>query len=199
MHKKIILASTSRYRRELLGRLQLPFDVKAPNVDEAARDGESCADTALRLAIAKARAIADLPDCTAALVIGSDQVAELEGRAIGKPGTRENARAQLHAMRGKQLIFHTGVALIDAATGRAQSCVVPTHVTMRHYSDAAIEYYLDHENALDCAGSAKSEGLGAALIASMRSDDPTALIGLPLIALTTMLADAGIEVLSERH
>jgi septum formation protein len=198
LNKKIILASTSRYRRELLIRLQLPFDVVAPRVDETALTGEACADTALRLSIAKARVVAaDLPVGEAAVVIGSDQVAELNGQAIGKPGTRENARAQLQAMRGNQLIFHTGLALVDAASGRVQSCVVPTTVAMRNYSDAAIEYYLDHENALDCAGSAKSEGLGAALIASMRSDDPTALVGLPLIALTSMLSAENIEVLSE--
>jgi septum formation protein len=197
LKKKLLLASTSRYRRELLLRLQLPFDVIAPTVDESAISSETCAETATRLAIAKARAGALRCGWTDGLVIGSDQVADLNGHALGKPGTTENAIAQLRAMRGQQVIFHTALTLLDIASRREQSVVVPTTVMLRHYSDVAITNYLARENALDCAGSAKSEGLGAALIASMQSDDPTALIGLPLIALVTMLQHEGIEVLDE--
>lgn len=198
--KSVILASTSRYRAELLARLKIAFIVVAPTTDEAALAGEGCHDTAERLALAKARdgamqAVSHLRLPTG-LVIGSDQVAELNGMALGKPGTRVRALAQLQAMRGQTVVFHTALAVIDIASGRAQSQVVPTLVTMRHYSDAQIETYLDHENALDCAGSAKSEGLGVALIAGMTSDDPSALIGLPLIALTHMLSREGVEVLS---
>jgi septum formation protein len=196
LKKKIILASTSRYRAELLSRLKLAFGVESPSADEAPLAGETPAATALRLAEAKARNVAALRHGQAAVVIGSDQVADLDGQQIGKPGTRERAREQLRAMRAKTVIFHTAVAVIDCANGEMQSEVVATNVTFRDYSDAEIENYLDRENALDCAGSAKSEGLGAALILRMRSDDPTALIGLPLLALHRMLANAGIEVLS---
>lgn len=130
-----------------------------------------------------------------ALIIGSDQVAELDGMPIGKPGTREAARRQLNAMRGRSLIFHSGVALIDADTGHSQSIVIPTTVVFREFGIVEIERYLNLEDALDCAGSAKSEGLGIALIASMQSDDPTALVGLPLIALCGMLRQEGFNVL----
>ncbi len=200
--KTVILASTSRYRAQLLARLKVPFSIVAPESDESVIVGEHCRDTALRLAVNKARdgALKVLPATAAGslggLVIGSDQVADLNGQALGKPGDRAVARAQLQAMRGKIIIFHTALALFDMASGRIQVKVVPTSVSMRAYTDAQIDYYLDHEDALDCAGSAKSEGLGAALIASMTSDDPTALVGLPLIALTSMLAAEGIEVLS---
>jgi septum formation protein len=214
----IILASTSRYRAELFARLQLPFHVVAPKTDEARLGGETCRDMALRLAIAKARAgaavaggaasapsasrdvarqdVARIRDGANALVIGSDQVAELNGEALGKPGTRENALTQLRAMRGQTVVFHTAIALFNVATNRLHADVVPTTVAMRRSTDAALEHYLDHEHALDCAGSAKSEGLGAALIQSMTSEDPTALIGLPLLRLIDMLALEGIEVLS---
>lgn len=200
VHKPLMLASTSRYRAELLGRLQLPFATVAPACSEAALPGESCTATATRLAIAKARdgvsiATKDM-GWVDGVVIGSDQVADMNGVALGKPGTRQRAFLQLQSMRGQTVIFHTALALIDIASGRTQSQLVATTVTMRHYSDAQIGFYLDHEDVLDCAGSAKSEGLGAALIAGMTSDDPTALIGLPLIALTTMLYREGIEVLS---
>ncbi len=131
-----------------------------------------------------------------ALIIGSDQVADLDGRQIGKPGTRERAREQLRTMRGRTLLFHTALALVNVASGREQLRVVPTTVCFRPYSDNEIEYYLDHESALDCAGSAKSEGLGAALIASMSSEDPTALVGLPLLSLVEMLSAEGLQVLS---
>ncbi|MBC7622511.1 MAG: septum formation protein Maf [Aeromicrobium sp.] len=199
--KSLVLASTSRYRAELLNRLQLPYSVIAPNCDEAPLAGEDCASTAIRLAAAKARAGAVGAGAMQAglasgLIIGSDQVADLEGVALGKPGTRDNAIKQLREMRGKRVVFHTALALLDVASGRLQRVVVPTVVIMRGYSDEAISCYLDRENALDCAGSAKSEGLGAALIATMTSDDPTALVGLPLLSLITMLANEGVEVLT---
>jgi septum formation protein len=194
---KIILASTSRYRADLLKRLQIPFDVAKPAIDESPHAGESPADTALRLAIAKALVVADAPNQTAdTLIIGSDQVADLNGKQLGKPGTRENAILQLQAMRGQTVIFHTAVALVHAKSRRIHSRAVPTEVTFRDYSDREIENYLDREDALDCAGSAKSEGLGAALISRMKSDDPTALIGLPLLALMDMLAEENIRVLA---
>ena len=194
--KSLVLASTSRYRAELLNRLQLPYSVIAPSCDEAPLAGEDCAGTATRLAAAKARAGAVRAGHASGLIIGSDQVADLEGVALGKPGTRDNAIKQLREMRGKRVVFHTALALLDVASGRLQQVVVPTVVTMRGYSDEAISCYLDRENALDCAGSAKSEGLGAALIATMTSDDPTALVGLPLLSLITMLANEGVEVLT---
>lgn len=199
---KIILASTSRYRAELLNRLQISFDVIKPAVDETPIAGEPPAATALRLAIAKAQIVADTVadasahDASNILVIGSDQVADLNGQQLGKPGTRERARAQLQAMRGQTLIFHTAVALVHARTRRIQSRIVPTEVVFRDYRDDEIENYLDRENALDCAGSAKSEGLGAALILRMTSDDPTALVGLPLLALTDMFAQENFWVLA---
>lgn len=194
---KIILASTSRYRADLLKRLQIPFDVAKPAIDESPHLGETPADTALRLAIAKALVVADAPNQTAdTLIIGSDQVADLNGKQLGKPGTRENATLQLQAMRGQTVIFHTAVALVHVGTRRIHSRILPTEVTFRDYSDHEIENYLDREDALDCAGSAKSEGLGAALISRMTSDDPTALIGLPLLALMDMLAEENIRVLA---
>lgn len=188
------MASTSRYRAELLSRLQLPFETASPDIDEAPLAGEEPAETALRLALAKARRIAiDRPD---ALIIGADQVADLSGRHIGKPGTRERAREQLSQMRGQTLVFHSALALINTESGREQVLNVPTQVRFRNYSDGELENYLDRENALDCAGSAKAEGLGLALIDAIQSDDPSALIGLPLIALTGMLANEGLHVLA---
>ena len=193
LKKKIILASTSPYRAELLRRLQIPFAVSRPATDEAALSGETPAQTALRLSLAKARSVeGQFPD---ALIIGSDQVAELDGAPIGKPGTRNAARLQLQKMRGQTLIFHSGVALLNTGSGDAQSTVVATSVRFRDYSTGEIEAYLNGEDALDCAGSAKSEGLGIALIAAMQSDDPTALVGLPLIALCGMLRQEGFQVL----
>ena len=194
MKKKIILASTSRYRAELLQRLQLPFEVTKPDADQAPLAGEKPAQTAARLSLAKAASVAGT--FPGSLIIGSDQVAELAGMSIGKPGSPEGARQQLQAMRGKTLAFHSGIALHDTDSGRAQSAVVVTMVRLREYSDAEIEYYLEHEHALDCAGSAKSEGLGVALIAAMQSEDPTALVGLPLIALVSMLRNEGYGVLA---
>ena len=193
LKKKIVLASTSRYRAELLARLRLPFDIAAPDANESPLPNEKPAQTALRLSLAKARSV-----CAAhpgSLIIGSDQVADLNGLPIGKPGTSDGARRQLQSMRGQLLVFHSGIALVDADTGREQSAVVVTAVRFRHFTDDEIEHYLEHENALDCAGSAKSEGLGIALIAAMQSDDPTALVGLPLIQLTTMLRTEGVGVL----
>ena len=190
---RLILASSSRYRRALLQRLCLPFDVIVPDIDEQPTAGEAPEATALRLAEQKAAAVAQINPGT--LIIGSDQVATLDGEQIGKPGTRERAFAQLKNMRAKTLIFQTALALVDAKSGRIQSRIVPTTVLFRDFSDAEINYYLDHENALDCAGSAKSEGLGAALMARMNSDDPTALIGLPLLALIEMLSAEGVKVL----
>lgn len=204
---KIILASTSRYRAELLTRLQIPFAIVKPAVDEAPLPGESPAATALRLSIAKAIVVAestnaasnhdiDYPKLTSTLIIGSDQVADLNGQQLGKPGLRDRAKEQLQAMRGQTVIFHTALAVVHVETRRTQSLIEPTKVTFRNYSDNEIENYLDRENALDCAGSAKSEGLGAALISRMTSNDPTALIGLPLLALTEMLAKEGYRVLA---
>jgi septum formation protein len=194
LKKKIVLASTSRYRADLLHRLRLPFEVTRPHADESPLPGEGPAQTAVRLSLAKARSVAGT--FPGSLIIGSDQVADLNGFPIGKPGTLARARDQLRAMRGELLIFHSGIALLNADTGSTQSCSVPTTVRFRNYSDAEIEHYLQRENALDCAGSAKSEGLGIALLAAMHSDDPTALVGLPLIALATMLNSEGVGVLT---
>jgi septum formation protein len=194
LKKKIVLASTSRYRAELLTRLQIPFATGRPDCDEAPLADETPAATALRLAVAKAQSVADAH--RDALIIGSDQVADLAGMPLGKPGTRERARAQLAAMRGQTVVFHTAIALLDASAGKVESRLVPTTVQLRPYTNAEIENYLDREDALDCAGSAKSEGLGVALIQSMSSDDPTALVGLPLIALTDLLAGMGVQVLA---
>ncbi len=189
---RLVLASTSPFRRELLGRLQLPFDIAAPDLDEAALPGEAPAATAERLSLEKAKAVAArFPD---ALIIGSDQVAYQGESAYGKPGTRIKAIRQLQAMRGKVVVFHTGLCLLNAASGRAQVCGVPTEVHFRELSDAEIERYLDREDALNCAGSAKSEGLGIALLESLRGDDPNALIGLPLIALCKMLRAEGVAL-----
>ncbi|SMB26620.1 hypothetical protein SDENCHOL_20181 [Sterolibacterium denitrificans] len=189
---RLILASTSTFRRELLARLQIPFETAAPDTDEAALPGETPPITAERLAREKAQAVAArYPN---ALIIGSDQVAYCADEIYGKPGTRENAIKQLQSMRGKEVIFHTGLCLLDAASGRCQVGGVPTIVRFRDMGDAEIQRYLDRENALNCAGSAKSEGLGIALMDYMRGDDPNALIGLPLIALCRMLRAEGIEL-----
>jgi septum formation protein len=189
---RLILASTSPYRRELLARLQVPFEVAAPDTDESPLLGEEPAATAERLAAAKARAVADRePD---ALVIGSDQVAYLGETRFGKPGTRANAIAQLRTMSGHTVVFHTGLCLLNAATGRVHLRGIPTEVRFRELSDAEIAGYLNKEDALNCAGSARSEGLGIALLEYMRGDDPNALIGLPLIALAEMLRAEGIAL-----
>lgn len=189
---RIILASASVYRRGLLERLQLPFDIEIPAVDESPLSDESAMRTALRLAEMKARAVTGVVE--GALVIGSDQVAEAEGARFGKPGNHAAAVAQLQALRGKKVTFHTAVCLFNAASGRAQTANVPTAVTFRHYTDGEIERYLRTEKPYDCAGSAKIEGLGIALVERVVSDDPTALIGLPLVRLTEMLRNEGVQV-----
>lgn len=189
---QIILASTSTFRRELLARLQLPFDTVAPDADETPLPGESPAATAERLAELKARAVAGR--YADALIIGSDQVAYCGSQRFSKPGTRESAIRQLRAMRGNTVVFHTGLCLLNTKTGHTQLTGVPTEVGFRQLSDAEIERYLDREDALNCAGSAKSEGLGISLLEFMRGDDPNALVGLPLIALSRMLRAEGVEL-----
>ena len=193
--RRIVLASTSRYRRELLTRLGLPFDVAAPEVDEAPHPDEFASQTALRLAETKARAVANaFPD---SLIIGSDQVLMLENEQLGKPGNFENAFAQLKKMQGKAMVFHTALCLLNSRTGQTQLRDVPTTIHLRNLSDAQIENYLRKEQPYDCAGSARSEGLGIALIARYKTADPNALIGLPLIALTEMLANEGVDPLRD--
>jgi septum formation protein len=186
----LILASTSVYRRELLERLRIPFEVVSPQVDETPLTSESSLELALRLANAKAAAVAKAHPH--AWVIGSDQVADLCGAAIGKPGNFERAMAQLQLMRGQTVTFHTALCLMKGDIQTTLS--IPTEVTFRKLSDAVLESYLLAEEPYDCAGSAKSEGLGISLLESIKSDDPTALIGLPLIALTGLLRDAGFEI-----
>lgn len=196
MARQVVLASTSRYRSALLDRLGIVYSSAAPNVDESPLAGENPRDLAIRLSIAKARAVGKaFPD---ALVIGSDQVAEMEGRPIGKPGSKSAAIAQLRAMSGKTLVFHSGVALLNARNDTVQALSVPTLVEFRVLEPAWIVAYTSREPAYDCAGSAKVEGLGISLMQRVQSDDPTALIGLPLIALTQMLADQGLHVLGAR-
>ena len=186
----LVLASGSPYRHQLLARLGVPFEPWSPQVDESALAGESPRETARRLARSKAQAAhAKFPD---ALVVGSDQVAELDARPIGKPANRANATQQLRMMRGRVVQFHTAVCLL--ADGRLQEETVTTEVAFRDLTDAEIERYLDREPAFDCAGSAKSEALGIALLDRLSGDDPTALVGLPLIALARMLRAEGIEV-----
>lgn len=192
----LILASTSPYRRALLERLRLPFEVVAPAVDETPRRGESPMQTALRLAASKAEAVVSAAG--GALIIGSDQVAVLDGQPLGKPGDHAAAVKQLQAMRGQRVVFHTALCLLNAASGRTQLENVPTSVFFRNFSDAQIEHYLRMEQPYDCAGSAKIEGLGIALVERIESDDPSALIGLPLMKLATMLRNEGIEVIPGR-
>ncbi|RXZ45106.1 Maf family protein [Crenobacter cavernae] len=191
---RLVLASTSRFRRELLSRLALPFEAAAPLCDETPLPGESALDTALRLARIKATSLAErYPD---ALLIGSDQVALLGDEQLGKPGTLDDARAMLSAMSGKTVLFHTALALYNGETGRLQEAVDVTRVTMRTLTLSQIDAYLMREpDALFCAGAAKSEGLGGALIERIESTDPNALIGLPLFELITMLKNEGVEVL----
>ena len=188
--RPLVLGSTSRYRRELLARLGLPFDIAAPAVDETPLPAEPPRALALRLALAKAHAVAGQhPE---AVVIGSDQVADLDGAPLGKPGNHERATAQLRRMSGQTVIFQTAVAVVCRATGFEQVDLAPVRVRFRTLSDAEIERYLRIEEPYDCAGSAKSEGLGIALLDAIDSDDPTALIGLPLIRTCRMLRAAGL-------
>ena len=190
--RTLVLGSTSRYRRELLQRLGLPFTVAAPDVDETPLQGEAPRALALRLALAKAHAVAaQHPD---AVVIGSDQVADLHGQPLGKPGTHERASAQLQRMSGETVIFQTAVAVVCAATGFEQVDLAPVEVRFRTLTGDEIERYLHAEQPYDCAGSAKSEGLGITLLDAIDSDDPTALIGLPLIRTCRMLRAAGLTL-----
>ena len=190
--RPLILGSSSRYRRELLGRLGLPFTVESPDLDETPLPGELPRVLAMRLALAKALAVAARHP--QAVVIGSDQVADLAGTPLGKPGTHEKATEQLRRMRGQEVVFQTAVAVACHETGFAQADLAAVRVRFRDLSDAQIEHYLRAEQPYDCAGSAKSEGLGIALLASIDNDDPTALIGLPLIRTVTLLRAAGLEV-----
>lgn len=190
--RRLVLASTSPYRKELLQRLAVPFEVAAPHADERSLSGEGAADTALRLAQLKAQSVrAAHRD---ALIIGSDQVATGAGHILNKPGDHATAARQLRSVSGKSADFHTAVVLLDAANGSMQSKVVPCRVFFRKLDDERIEGYLQREKPYDCAGSAKVEGLGIALIARIETEDPTSLIGLPLIALTEMLERAGLPV-----
>lgn len=191
---RLILGSSSVYRKELLSRLHLPFEVMVPNIDETAIPHESPDTTALRLAQQKAAAIAT--QAPNSLIIGSDQVATLDDEQIGKPGTHENALKQLQKMRGRKVVFHTALCLFDGRTGISSPQIqlknVQTFVTFRDLPDAELDAYLRIEQPYDCAGSAKNEGLGIAIIEKIESSDPTALTGLPLIVLTTMLRRANI-------
>ena len=192
--RPLILASTSRYRRALLERLGVPFAVEAPDVDEATLPGESPRATAVRLAEAKARAVA--AKHPAALVLGSDQVVDLDGVAVSKPADRADAKRQLVAASGRTLVFHTAVALVDAASGRADVRCIDVASAFRVLDAHAIDRYLEREQPFDCAGSVKSEGFGIALFERIASDDPTALVGLPLITVAAMLRDEGCDVLA---
>ena len=186
----LILASSSRYRRELLERLRLPFSVQIPDIDESPADGETPRELAERLALEKAGLVASRN--SDAVVIGSDQVVECDGRSLGKPGTRARAIEQLSTLQGRQITFHTALCVRDSQRSRQQ--IVPTVVRMRSLTTAQIERYVDLEPALDCAGAFRSEALGICLFERLQSDDPTALIGLPLIATVQLLDDFGITL-----
>ena len=192
-HPPLILGSTSRYRRELLARLRLPFEVAAPEVDETPQPGEAPAALALRLALAKARAVAALHPL--AVVIGADQVADLDGEPLGKPGTHERAVAQLQRLSGRTAVFQTALAVVRADTGYARALLAPVRVRFRALTLEEIDRYLRLEQPYDCAGSAKCETLGIALLEAIDSDDPTALVGLPLIRTAMLLREAGIDPL----
>jgi septum formation protein len=191
--RPLILGSTSKYRRELLQRLRVPFDVISPEVDETPHPNEAPRDLAMRLALAKAQAVAaQHPN---AVVIGSDQVADLNGEPLGKPGTHERAVLQLQKMRGQTVVFQTAVSVVCQASSFAQTELAQIKVRFRDLSDAEIEAYLRAEEPYDCAGSAKSEGLGIALLDAIDNDDPTALIGLPMIRTARLLRAAGVDLL----
>jgi len=190
--KPIVLASSSRYRKSLLERLGLPFEAWSPDVDENALAGELPRDTAVRLARAKAEAGGKR--FTQAWIIGSDQVADLDGKAIGKPGSLDAARRQLHDLSGHKVLFHTALCLWNARLKRRHERLVTTDVNFRRLTRAEIDRYLEREDALDCAGSARSEGLGVSLLSRLGGEDPTALVGLPLIALSAMLRAEGFDV-----
>ena len=193
LQRALILGSTSRYRRELLQRLRVPFEVVSPDVEETPLANEAPQALATRLALAKAQAVAALhPN---AVVIGSDQVADLNGEPLGKPGTHERAVLQLQRMRGQTVVFQTAVSVVCQASGFEQTELAQIKVRFRDLSDAEIEAYLRAEEPYDCAGSAKSEGLGIALLDAIDNDDPTALIGLPMIRTARLLRAAGIDLL----
>jgi len=193
LSRPLVLGSSSAYRRQLLKRLGLPFTVQSPGVDETPLADEAPAALASRLALAKAHAVADqFPN---SVVIGCDQVADLNGTSLGKPGNHARATAQLQSMRGHTVVFQTAMAVVCRAAGFESQTLVPVVVKYRKLSDAEIEYYLRAEQPYDCAGSAKSEGLGIALLESIENDDPTALVGLPLIRLSGMLRAAGLPLL----
>jgi len=189
--RRLVLASGSAYRKALLGRLGVAFEAVSPQIDEAPLAGESPADTALRLSVLKTKAVSHRGE----LIIGCDQVASCSGRHYGKPGNHENAARQLRELSGKTVDFHTALALLDSSKGELQTRVVPCRVTFRVLDEPRIQAYLEKEKPYDCAGAAKSEGLGIALIERIDTEDPTSLIGLPLIALTEMLERAGVRVL----
>jgi len=190
--QQLVLGSSSVYRRELLQRLQIPFEICSPDVEETPLAGERPNDAAVRLAVAKSQAVANI--CPGALIIGADQVAALEGIQLGKPLNRANATRQLQLVRGKEVVFYTALSLLNSRTNGIQTRLVASRVKFRQLNDQQINNYLDREQPYHCAGSAKAEGLGIALIECVVSDDPSALIGLPLIALVDMLAHEGIEV-----
>lgn len=189
---KLVLASTSAYRRELLQRFGLPFEVARPDIDESPLPGETPQATAERLAVEKARAVAG--QFEDALIIGSDQVAHMGDTRFGKPGTVERAVAQLQSMSGRTVVFHTALAVLNTRSGHVQLDAVPTQVRFRTLGDDEIVRYVNKERPLDCAGSAKSEGLGITLLDALAGDDPNALVGLPLIALARMLRNEGIAL-----
>lgn len=191
--KTIVLASTSVYRSQLLSTLKIPFVIAAPDVDETPLAGEDAQQTSLRLAESKARAVGQR--FPSGLIIGSDQVALLHGMQLGKPMVRENAVRQLNSMSGNIVVFHTALCLLDAETGGMQRDVVSTRVKFRQLTDRQIEHYLDKEQPYHCAGSAKTEGLGIALIEWIEGNDPNALIGLPLISLINMLNKQGVDII----
>ena len=193
-NRPLVLASASPYRQALLQRLGLPFLVAAPQIDETPHAGEPPAETALRLAQAKARAVA--PRFPQGLLIGCDQIADCAGLPVGKPRDRADALEQLRSMRGRTVTFHTALALLNAQSGTCRTALVDVTSTFRHLDDATLQAYLDREQALDCAGSVKAEGLGIALFTRLESDDPTALIGLPLIRLTDLLEAEGVRPLA---
>jgi septum formation protein len=193
IYRKLILGSTSPYRRELLERLRIPFSVAAPGVIETPLEGETPKQLACRLAMTKARNVAaKFPE---SVVIGSDQVADLDGEAIGKPGNYDRAFVQLQQMRGKTVIFQTAVAVVCFETGFAQMDLAQVKTKFKYLTDLEIETYLKAEMPYDCAGSAKSEGMGIVLLESIENDDPTALIGLPLIRTCRMIQAAGVKLL----
>ncbi|GLR25894.1 Maf-like protein [Limnobacter litoralis] len=192
MTRQVILASSSKYRRELLERLRIPFNCFSPEIDESVLPNETPLQNCIRLAREKAGVIAR--ENPAAVVIGSDQVADVNGKAISKPGTHDKATQQLHEMSGQKIVFHTAVCVSCLETGTQIEFCIPTTVEFRELNPAEIERYLLAEQPYDCAGSAKSEGLGIALLKSIQSDDPTALIGLPLIALSDALRKSGIAL-----